>query len=236
VRNPNPNPNPSSRSSSNDYESIARREFFANRAAAQAVKAKVEAQERGAGLGLGLGLAEPVRERGVGLDGDAESRIASIRALKERQRDEELAEKERQLQLAHEANRLNRRKLENAELRGVAFEIDISDDPTAQMKRNQGLGLSEGDGVAFESQQTLPKQRGKPWGTPLQPEEIRQKVKEKDKNNNFMLGKKDEQLKVSEELTNRLHKELKGQRTKTFFWKVGTYAGILASTYLIITK
>ena len=61
-------------------------------------------------------------------------------------------------------------------------------------------------------------------------------LEEKDKNNNFMLGKKDEQLKVSEELTNRLHKELKGQRTKTFFWKVGTYAGILASTYLIITK
>ena len=61
-------------------------------------------------------------------------------------------------------------------------------------------------------------------------------LEEKDKNNNFMLGKKDEQLKVSEELTNRLHKELKGQRTKTFLWKVGTYAGIIASTYFIITK
>ena len=61
-------------------------------------------------------------------------------------------------------------------------------------------------------------------------------LEEKDKNNNFMLGKKDEQLKVSEELTNRLQKELKGQRTKTFLWKVGTYAGIIASTYLIITK
>ena len=61
-------------------------------------------------------------------------------------------------------------------------------------------------------------------------------LEEKDKNNNFMLGKKDEQVKVSEELTNRLHKELKGQRTKTFLWKVGTFAGILASTYLIITK
>jgi hypothetical protein len=61
-------------------------------------------------------------------------------------------------------------------------------------------------------------------------------LEEKDKNNNFMLGKKDEQLKVSEELTNSLHKELKGQRTKTFLWKVGTYAGIIASTYLIIIK
>ena len=61
-------------------------------------------------------------------------------------------------------------------------------------------------------------------------------LEEKDKNNNFMLGKKDEQLKVSEELTNSLHKELKGQRTKTFLWKVGTYAGIIASTYFIISK
>ena len=61
-------------------------------------------------------------------------------------------------------------------------------------------------------------------------------LEEKDKNNNFMLGKKDQQLKVSEELTNSLHKELKGQRTKTFLWKVGTYAGIIASTYLILTK
>jgi hypothetical protein len=61
-------------------------------------------------------------------------------------------------------------------------------------------------------------------------------LEEKDKNNNFMLGKKDEQLKVSEDLTKSLHKELKSQRTKTFFWKVGTYVGIIASTYLIITK
>ena len=61
-------------------------------------------------------------------------------------------------------------------------------------------------------------------------------LEEKYKNNNFMLGKKDEQLKVSEELTNSLHKELKGQRNKTFLWKVGTYAGIVASTYLLIVK
>ena len=33
-------------------------------------------------------------------------------------------------------------------------------------------------------------------------------LEEKDKNNNFMLGKKDEQLKVSEDLTKSLHKEL----------------------------
>jgi hypothetical protein len=59
---------------------------------------------------------------------------------------------------------------------------------------------------------------------------------DKDKNNQFIIGKKDEQLKVSEELTNSLHKELKGQRAKTFLWKVGTYAGIIASTFLLISN
>jgi hypothetical protein len=61
-------------------------------------------------------------------------------------------------------------------------------------------------------------------------------LEEKDKNNNFMLGKKDQQLKVSEELTNSLHKELKGQRNKTFLWKVGTFVGVIISTYLLILK
>lgn len=59
---------------------------------------------------------------------------------------------------------------------------------------------------------------------------------EKDKNNNFMLGKKDEQLKTSEELRKSLHKELKGQRTKTFLWKLGTYVGIVTTSILLITK
>lgn len=61
-------------------------------------------------------------------------------------------------------------------------------------------------------------------------------LEEKDKNNNFMLNKKDKQLKVSEELTNNLHKELKGQRIKTFLWKVGTFLGVITTTYLIIIK
>jgi hypothetical protein len=59
---------------------------------------------------------------------------------------------------------------------------------------------------------------------------------DKNKNNQFIIGKKDEQLKISEDLTNSLHKELKVQRTKTFLWKVGTYAGIIASTFLLISK
>jgi hypothetical protein len=61
-------------------------------------------------------------------------------------------------------------------------------------------------------------------------------LEKKDRNNLLIISKKDEQLKVSEELTNSLHKELKGQRTKTFLWKVGTFAGIISTTYLIIVK
>lgn len=95
--------------------------------------------------------------------------------------------------------------------------------------------IIKGDGCAEELKQTQEK---------VIKLETREKEKdahivlleEKDKNNNFMLGRKDEQLKVSEELSTKLEKELKGQRTKTFLWKVGTYAGIIASTYLIITK
>jgi hypothetical protein len=56
----------------------------------------------------------------------------------------------------------------------------------------------------------------------------------KDKNNQFIIGQKDAQLKVSEELTNSLHKELKGQRTKTFLYKVGTFVGIATSLYLFV--
>jgi hypothetical protein len=61
-------------------------------------------------------------------------------------------------------------------------------------------------------------------------------LEEKDKNNNFMLGKKDEQLSTSQELNNKLRKELRSQKTKTFIWKVGTYAGVILTTYFIITK
>jgi hypothetical protein len=61
-------------------------------------------------------------------------------------------------------------------------------------------------------------------------------LEEKDSNNNFMLGKKDEQLKISEELSDKLHKELTGQRFKSFLWKAGTFAGIITSTYLLILK
>ena len=57
---------------------------------------------------------------------------------------------------------------------------------------------------------------------------------QKDENNQFIIGKKDEQLKLSKELTDSLHKELKGQRAQTFLWKVGTFVGLGLTSYLLI--
>ena len=59
-------------------------------------------------------------------------------------------------------------------------------------------------------------------------------LESKDKNNQFIINTQKDQLQLSKELSEQLHKELKGQRTKTFLWKVGTYAGILATSYLLI--
>lgn len=58
----------------------------------------------------------------------------------------------------------------------------------------------------------------------------------KDENNQFIITKKDGQLRISKELSDKLHKELKGQKTKTFLWKLGTFAGVVTSTFLLINK
>ena len=57
---------------------------------------------------------------------------------------------------------------------------------------------------------------------------------QKDENNQFIIGKKDEQIKLSKELTDSLYKELKGQRTQTFLWKVGTFVGLGLTSFLLI--
>ena len=58
----------------------------------------------------------------------------------------------------------------------------------------------------------------------------------KDNTNKFIITKKDEQIKLSQDLTNNLNKELKVQKTKTFLWKLGTFLGVITTTYLIIIK
>ena len=61
-------------------------------------------------------------------------------------------------------------------------------------------------------------------------------LEKKDKNNLFIISKKDGQLKLSQDLSSSLNKELKGQRVNTFLWKLGTFLGVITTTYLIITK
>ena len=70
----------------------------------------------------------------------------------------------------------------------------------------------------------------------IQKDTIINLLEKKDKNNQSIITKKDEQLKVSEELTNNLHKELKSQRSKTFLWKLGAFLGLITTTYLILIK
>lgn len=46
--------------------------------------------------------------------------------------------------------------------------------------------------------------------------------------------KKDEQFSLEREKSNSLLKELKGQRRKTFLYKVGTFVGVIATSVLLV--
>ena len=56
----------------------------------------------------------------------------------------------------------------------------------------------------------------------------------KDKNNQFIISQKDVQIGEYKGMTDDLKKELKGQRNKTFLYKVGTFIGIATSLYLFV--
>jgi hypothetical protein len=56
----------------------------------------------------------------------------------------------------------------------------------------------------------------------------------KDKNNQFIISQKDIQIGEYKGMTDDLKKELKGQRNKTFLYKVGTFLGIATSLFLFI--
>lgn len=56
----------------------------------------------------------------------------------------------------------------------------------------------------------------------------------KDKNNQFIINQKDVQIGEYKGMTDDLKKELKGQRNKTFLYKVGTFIGIATSLYLFV--
>ena len=56
----------------------------------------------------------------------------------------------------------------------------------------------------------------------------------KDENNQYIIHQQELQIGQYEHLTDDLQKELKGQKVKSFLWKVGTFVGILTSSYLLI--
>ena len=65
--------------------------------------------------------------------------------------------------------------------------------------------------------------------------------KEKDELKNQKIGnleliitKKDEQFSLERQKSESLLKELKSQRTKTFFYKVGSFVGIIATSILLL--
>jgi hypothetical protein len=65
--------------------------------------------------------------------------------------------------------------------------------------------------------------------------------KEKDELKNQKIGnleliitKKDEQFSLERQKSESLLKELKAQRTKTFFYKVGSFVGIIATSILLL--
>lgn len=53
-------------------------------------------------------------------------------------------------------------------------------------------------------------------------------------NLDYIITQKDAQFSLEREKSNALLKELKGQRTKTFLYKVGMYIGVIATSVLIL--
>ena len=57
---------------------------------------------------------------------------------------------------------------------------------------------------------------------------------EKDTNNEYIIKQLELQVGQYDKLSDDLRKELKQQRTKSFLWKVGTFLGVVTSSYLLI--
>jgi ribosomal protein S13 len=68
----------------------------------------------------------------------------------------------------------------------------------------------------------------------VQKDTIIKLLTDKDKNNQFIIGQKDLQIGEYKNMTNDLQKELKGQRTKTFLYKLGAFIGVISTSYLLI--
>lgn len=71
-------------------------------------------------------------------------------------------------------------------------------------------------------------------GREIQKDTIIKLLQEKDENNKYIIRQNELQIGQYEHLTDDLQKEIRRSRTKTFFYKVGTFVGIATSGYLFI--
>lgn len=70
----------------------------------------------------------------------------------------------------------------------------------------------------------------------IQKDTIISLLKDKDKNNQFVITQKDKQLQISDELSKSLGKELKSSKRTTSLYKLGTLVGIISTSLLLIIK
>ena len=61
-------------------------------------------------------------------------------------------------------------------------------------------------------------------------------LESKDKNNQYIIGQQGLQINEFRNMTNDLKKEIKQSKTNTFLYKVGTFLGVLATSYLLIVR
>jgi hypothetical protein len=59
-------------------------------------------------------------------------------------------------------------------------------------------------------------------------------LKQKNENNSMMLLQKDEQLKISKELSQKLQKEVKLNKIEKKFYKISSIIGLVITTYFIL--
>jgi len=70
----------------------------------------------------------------------------------------------------------------------------------------------------------------------IQKDTIISLLRDKDKNNQFVITQKDKQLQISDELSKSLGKELKSSKRTTSLYKLGTLVGIISTSLLLIIK
>lgn len=61
-------------------------------------------------------------------------------------------------------------------------------------------------------------------------------LESKDKNNQFIISQQGLQIDEYRNMTNDLKKEIKRANVKTFLYKVGTFVGVLTTSYLLIVR